>query len=145
MIKSSLVKVNEWFSKKVKAETCFLNLRSLFLEWIVLTEIVYSLKYLCIKLKMETSYVIGNVIAIKTEKIDLVYQNFLFYTIFLILFSSHNHLCCFAFFLSLGYIAFGECYIFFLIKVCNKGNIQLWITVGSSQENICIHKFKHIN
>lgn len=67
MIKSSLVKVNEWFSKKVKAETCFLNLRSLFLEWIVLTEIVYSLKYLCIKLKMETSYVIGNVIAIKTE------------------------------------------------------------------------------
>lgn len=93
----------------------------------MLTEIVYSLKYLCIKLKMETSDVIGNVIAIKTEKIDLVYQNFLFFlycfsdTVFL----SYNHLCCFAFFLSLGYIGFGECYVFFLIKVCNKGNIQL--------------------
>lgn len=59
----------------------------------MLTEIVYSLKYLCIKLKMETSYVIGNVIAIKTEKIDLVYQNFLFYTIFLILFSSLIIIC----------------------------------------------------
>lgn len=94
---------------------------------------------------METSYLIGNVTTIKIEKTDLVYLNFLFFLYSASLF--YNHLCCSAIFfsLSLSFIGFGECYVFFLIKKSIMRKILLWITVTSRQEDICIHKFKQIN
>lgn len=82
----------------------------------VLIEMFNSLLYPYIKLKMEKSDFIGNVITIKTEKADLVYLNFCFYYT---LFSSLSlpMLFCIIFFpLSLGFVGFGECHVFFLIK-----------------------------